>query len=378
MSAFLPKYVSRQEGYVLEKQAGRWWQLNLLLFVLSLILLWRLPAMMKALALLLMGVSGFLLTEQFSKFRLSIMAEGLLIELGSYKELLSWQQLMQLHVQLADGRQLSFGDASLSPKDLNTCVLVRIPLPPVMARAERKHLILPADRKSGQHVRQFVQLLYNHFVERSPLLLERIDHMLRRIEQYRQQDIGLMQELEEALFDTYKTLYEPSPPAEAISSEAPIWVYSRGKHRVTFYESHRRNDLQAETRQLAEQLIRLSQDNMEVLQSRISYYDSILESIRAKRALLQDQHTLKQVAMRLQRIQARSMGRQEHIQRLDVGSLSLEQLSLLDELTNRVQQIETLEASLVLTQYMDAFKQDAIAHNEVLRELNEKLSRLTE
>jgi hypothetical protein len=219
----------------------------------------------------------------------------------------------------------------------------------------------------------FLFRLYQTLQWRSNNWIEKIDYLMSKIQEHKQQDLQIIQELEEALFDAYRTIYQPIYLQDEQAAQKAVWVYRRGQRPIAFYTDRMLHGVSQETIQVAEELIKVSQENMGIVQTRLAYYDSIMQVLTEKRKEAEQQQKLKEVAGKLKAIQVRNIKKQEMLQSSEEDSLMMENLMLLDEITSKVHQIENLEDSFLLSQYLDQIKSEVLAHNQVLRELNEKL-----
>ncbi|WP_038031059.1 hypothetical protein [Thermonema rossianum] len=356
--------------FTLHERRPSWWWAEWLALGLSLFAFWRFRS--PFVKLLSVGSVAWFSTQvwmQLKRLQLQLTAEGLSVREGiiGKKYFFDWADIKQAQI-LKDNKTLPFGYPSLSQKVIQEADSILL-----CHSKEKTALKISASRFGAGQFGDFLQRLYRALQWHSTNRVEKIDYLIGKIQEHKQQDLQIMRELEDALFEAYRTAYQPIYLQEGKQASQPLWIYRRGQHPIAFYADHPQANVSEETRQVAEELIKVSRENMEIVKTRLAYYDSVIQVLTEKRKEVEQQQKLKEVAGKLKAIQVRNLKKQETLQSSEEDSLMVENLMLLDELTSKVYQIENLEDSFLLSQYIEQLKPEALAHNQVLRELNEKL-----
>jgi hypothetical protein len=361
---------SALHSLTLREKRPKWWWVDWLGLAVSLFGAWRLRTPFFEL-LCISGLIWFSLRAwmQLKALKLRIMAEGLLLQEGSIgkKYFFSWEEVKQAQI-VKDNQSLPFGSPGLSRQVIQQAEAIVL-----YYGEERSAFKIKASLFNKKEFSTFLFRLYQTLQWRSNNWIEKIDYLMSKIQEHKQQDLQIIQELEEALFDAYRTIYQPIYLQDEQAAQKAVWVYRRGQRPIAFYADRMLPGVSQETIQVAEELIKVSQENMGIVQTRLAYYDSIMQVLTEKRKEAEQQQKLKEVAGKLKAIQVRNIKKQEMLQSSEEDSLMMENLMLLDEITSKVHQIENLEDSFLLSQYLDQIKSEVLAHNQVLRELNEKL-----
>ncbi len=215
---------------------------------------------------------------------------------------------------------------------------------------------------------QFILRLQHHYKEQHLPVVEKVARLERQCSRYLYKDQQLAQHLEESILEAYNSVYRLHLAKKKPTRPDLIYHFYKEKKHIYFVENDYLEAIHPEHIELARTLVSTAQSNLEIVKTRISYYTHILEAIRNKKKSLQQFTQLKQIAERLKALQEENIKKQQYLE-LDNSEVFFNKsiLTLLEELTNKVYQLDTLEQSDILEAYIQLLKSDFITENESLK-----------
>lgn len=205
--------------------------------------------------------------------------------------------------------------------------------------------------------------------------LEKASHTYQQTELYLEKDKRLKKELLDTLNEAFMSVYEPFETllSKAIledlqKDQEVIFQAIKQGNVLVYYRKHKFKDgVSSHSIQVAENLIAATRENLEVVETRLSSHNEVKNRLQGIVNQLRSEQQLSDVASKLDRLQQQNT--ENPINREDVAH-DAEIITQIQELTERINQTETVEKSLVLKEHIKLVNQK---DKHGLKDLNKRL-----
>ncbi len=142
-----------------------------------------------------------------------------------------------------------------------------------------------------------------------------------------------------------------------------------------YFVRDRYKDVGPENIEVAKNLIETSQANLDIVEARILSYHNVKDHLVKVKAEYKKKQELLKAAQKLEKLQNQNM---ENSASVDTGmaidGMDAKILSQLSDLTDSIRDVETLDKSLVLKEYVSLFEEYSFSYEKV-EELNKNLTK---
>ncbi|WP_146201603.1 hypothetical protein [Sediminitomix flava] len=213
------------------------------------------------------------------------------------------------------------------------------------------------------------------FSEATATIQEKVKKITSQTEKLILSDKVLIRDLERNLQDIHLSIYRKHLSIFRKDAYSEGVIYQRQQEDGRFLYCMNEEFLEGVTEDMieaAKNLILSTKENIKVVKSRIVTYEQILAKMRVIKSTHEQRQKLQKATEKLNLLQKRNINRKQDLEMLESSSEFLHQL---EQLTENISNIDTLQESELIRNEMNLWQHNDLTNPDLLKEINNILER---